>query len=111
MERHLELLGSWMADMIEEQHRLQLYGRSIHKPRLEQIRWLHKRIQENHDRRDNGEPELSLRLEDSNLKPVPDAPSRTEHLLMIGQVQQYCDQINQHVEATMSKLMVSAALN
>jgi len=111
MERHLELLGTWMADMMEEQHRLQQYARSINKPRQEQIRWLHKRVQENLDRRDNGEPELSLRLEDSNLKPVPDVPSRAEHLLMVGQLEKYCEQITEHVEATMSKLMVSAALN
>lgn len=111
MERHLELLGTWMADMIDEQQRLQMYARSVHKPRQEQIRWLHKRIQENHDRRDSGDPELSTRLEDSNLKPVPDAPSRAEHLLMIAQLQQYVDQVNDHVETTMSKLMVSAALN
>ena len=110
MERHLELLGTWMSYMIEEQHHLQQYARSINKPRQEQIRWLHKRIQENHDRRDNGDPELSLRIEDSNLKPVPNPPPRTEHLLVVGQLQKYCDNIGEHVETTMSKLMVSASL-
>jgi translation initiation factor 3 subunit H len=111
MERHLELLGSWMADVIEEQYRIQQYARQVGKPRQDHIRWLHKRLQENQERRENGEDELSTRIEDANMKPVPDTPSRSEHLLMLGQLEKYCDQINDHVETTLSKLMVSAALN
>lgn len=111
MERHLELMGSWMADMIEEQYRLQQYAKVVYKPRQEQLRWLHKRLQDNQERRENGDPELSTRLEDANMKPVPDAPPRTEHLLMLGQLDKYCDQLSEHVETTFQKLLVSAALN
>ena len=111
MERHLELLGTWMADMIEEQYRLQQYARSISKPRQEQIKWLRKRIQDNAERREDCKDVLSTRLEDANMKPVPDAPSRSEHLLMLGQLEKFCDQISEHVETTFQKLVVSSALN
>lgn len=111
MERHLELLGSWMADMIEEQYRLQQYARGISKPRQEQLKWLHKRLQENAERRDEGQAELSTRIADANMKPVPDAPSRAEHLLMLGQLEKFCDQISEHVETTFQKLVVSSSLN
>ena len=111
MERHLELLGSWMADMIEEQYRLQQYARGISKPRQEQLKWLHKRLQENAERREEGQAELPARLEDANMKPIPDAPSRAEHLLMLGQLEKFCDQISEHVETTFQKLVVSSSLN
>jgi translation initiation factor 3 subunit H len=109
VERHLELMNSLTDDVIQEQQRFQQYTKSTAKARQEQIRWFNSRLQENIERRENGDPELSLSL--SELKQYPDAPSRVEPLLMIAQLQQYCNQMNQHSDSTFQKLFVTSKLN
>lgn len=110
-EKHLDLLGNWMDELMEEQRRFQLYSKVAAKPRQDYIRWLNKRVLDNAERRDNGESDYSLRFDNSGLKPMPDAPPRGEPLLMIGQLDRYCKQMNEHVDNSFHKLIMASQLN
>eukprot|EP01041_Mallomonas_annulata_P007033 gene7033-14302_t len=108
LERNLELVNTWMDDLIQEQQRFQLYTKNTSKTRVEQIRWLSKRISENVERREAGDDELSTNLEDSSLKPMPEAPPRLEPLLMVGQLERFTTQINEHVDNSIQKLYLAS---
>lgn len=108
-ERHLELMNSWCDDLLSEQNRFQQYSKGIAKQRQEQLRWLNQRMQENAERKENGEPELSTSL--SEIKSLPEIPPRTDALMMIGQLNLYCKQLNDHVNSAIEKLSVTSKLN
>jgi hypothetical protein len=106
----MELIGGWIEDLIQEQYKFQQHTKAIAKPRSDHMRWLTKRIQENKERREAGDELLSLSFETSGLKPLPEAPPRVEPLLMIGQLDRYCEQVNADAVNTMSKLFVTQVL-
>mmetsp|Transcript_20221 Transcript_20221/g.20327 ORF Transcript_20221/g.20327 Transcript_20221/m.20327 type:complete len:346 (+) Transcript_20221:51-1088(+) len=108
LERNLELVNSWMDDLVQEQQRFQMYSKGNSKTRVEHIRWLSKRLNENLERREAGEEELSTNLEDSGLKQLPEAPTRLEPLLMIGQLDRFSKQINEHVDNNIQKLYMTS---
>lgn len=110
-QKHLELLSTWIDDLVGEQQRFQMYSKLTAKPRQEQNRWLMKRLQDNAEAKEMGEDELPTKLKDSGLKPLPDAPPRGEHILMLGQLDRYCTQVNEHVDSSIHKLMLAAQLN
>ena len=110
-EKHLDLLGNWMDELMEEQRRFQQYSKIAAKPRQDYIRWLNKRVQDNLERRENGEPDYSLCFDHSNLKPMPEAPPRGEPLLMLGQLDRYCKQMNEHVDNSFHKLIMASQIN
>ena len=110
LERHMELMSSWVDDLVQEQQKLQQYTKVLAKPRMEHIRWLTKRLQENEYRRESGEELLPVNLESSGLRPLPEAPPRTEPLLMIGQLDRYCAQVNSDSIATSKKLFLASQL-
>ena len=66
---------------------------------------------ENKERHENGEPLLPIKIENSGLKPLPDAPIRTEPLLMIGQLERYCEQVDTHIDANLQKISLSVKLS
>jgi translation initiation factor 3 subunit H len=114
LERSLELMISSLDDLSQEQQRFQQYSRMSSKSRLDHIKWLNKRINENKERRENGERELSTDVRDasqSGLKPMPEAPNRTETLLLIGQVEKYCKQITDQADHTLNKLVVTSQVD
>ena len=86
-ERNLELMNSWVDDLVVENRKFQDYARNNIKIRQEHQRWIGKRNAENADRRENGEDLLPTGFESSGLKPFPEAPTRTEPLLMVGQLE------------------------
>ena len=110
LERQMELVSSWVDDLVQEQQKLQQHMKVIAKPRMEQIRWLTKRMQENEYRRESGEELLPVSLENSGIKHLPEAPPRTEPLLMIGQLDRYCAQVNDDSVATSKKLFLTSQL-
>lgn len=110
-EKHLELVSTWLDDLVFEQTKFQQYAKVSTKNRQDHIRWYAKRRQENQERRENGEPLLSIRFEDSGLKPIPETPARLDPLLAIGQLDRYCTQLNEHVDTTFNKLLVTAQIN
>lgn len=109
MEKHTELLSTWMSDLINEQQRFQQYVRNTSKPRQEQLRWLAKRIQENREARDNGEFEQSTRLDE--LKPLPEPPARNDHLLMVAQLSKYSQHLNEHIATSLQTLTLTNQIN
>jgi len=109
-EKHLELMGTWLDDIVNEQQRFQMHAKQSTRFRNEHIRWYAKRKQENHERFQNGQPQLPLKFDESGLKPIPDAPPRLETLLSIGQLDRYCTQLNEHVDSTLNKLLVTSQI-
>lgn len=109
-ERHLEMIGDCLNEFLDEQKRLHLYSRSIAKPRQEQIRWVNKRRQENEERREDGEAEIPITLASSDLKPLPDGPPRLDHILLMGQLDKYCKQVNSHIDSSFHKLYVTSQI-
>ena len=110
-EKHLDLLSNWMDELMDEQRRFQQYSKIAAKPRQDYVRWINKRVSENKERREQGEQEYSLSFDHSGLKPMPDAPPRVEPLLMIGQLDRYCKQMNEHVDNSFHKLIMASQLN
>ncbi len=110
-ERNMELMNSWVDDLIVENKKFQDYAKLSVKPRQEHQNWVKKRMIENKERHENGEPLLPIKLENSGLKPLPDAPIRTEPLLMIGQLERYCEQVDTHIDANLQKISLSVKLS
>lgn len=110
-EKHLELVSTWVDDLVGEQQKFQQYSKNVAKTRQEHIRWLSKRLQDNIEARESGEYELPTRIEESGLKPLPEAPPRNDPLLMLGQLDRFCGQLNEHVDNTMHKILLSSQLN
>ena len=108
LEKHFELMNNWTEDLVIEQQRFQQYTRGIAKTRNEQVKWLSKKILENQEAIENGETPMHLSLETSGLKSIMDPPPRTEALLMMGQVDRYCQQVNEHVEMNFQKLFATS---
>lgn len=110
LERRMELVGSWLEDLLQEQQKFQSHSKAVAKPRLEFLRWLNRTLQENEERHEAGEDLLPTTFESSGLKPLPEAPQRTEPLLMIGQLDRYAEQINADSLATTTKLFLTSQI-
>ena len=110
-ERNLELMSSWLDDLVVENRKFQDYARISSNSRRDHQRWLSKRNAENADRRENGEDLLPTKFDKSGLKPLPEAPMRTEPLLMIGQLDRYCEQVQSHVDTSLQKIAITAKLS
>jgi translation initiation factor 3 subunit H len=108
MEKNLELMSSWTDDLLAEEQKFQLYGKSIAKPRQEQIKWLRDRNAENAELRENGEMELPTSIRE--LRPLPDAPSKMEPSLLLGQLGVYTSQMGQHVDTSFERLYATSQL-
>lgn len=110
-EKQLDLLTASVDELLVEQQEYQKYAGSSAKTRQEQIRWLNKRIQDNAEARENGTAEEPISLKTSGLRPLPEAPTRTDHLLMIAQMDRYCKQVNEQVDTNIHKLLLTTQLN
>lgn len=110
-ERSLELMSGMVEDLVKEQQQFYKYSKDSAKPRQDHLKWLTSRINSNAERRENGERELSLDLSESGLKPLPIAPPRDEPLLVLAQLDRYCKQVNEHVDKSFHKLIVTSQFN
>jgi len=111
-ERHLEMIGSWLDEFLDEQKRLYLYSKVVSKPRQEQIRWVNKRRKENEDRVEDGQEEIPISLSTSDVRPLPaEGPPRLDHILLMGQLEKYCKQLNHHVDASFHKLYATSQIH
>lgn len=109
-EKHLELMATWLDDIVGEQQRFQQHAKQSTRFRNEHVRWYEKRKRENQERHKDGQALLPLKFDESGLKPVPEAPPRLENLLSIGQLDRYCSQLNEHVDGTLNKLLVTSQI-
>lgn len=110
-EKHLEFLSGLLDDFIQEQHKFIQYSKSAGKPRQEHMRWLNRRLSENAERYEAGDDLLSTRFEDASLRPIPEVPPRTDALLEIGQLNRYCNQLNQIVDSSLQKLVLTSQVS
>ena len=109
-ERHLEMIGDCMNDFLDEQKRLHVYSRSIAKPRQDHIRYVNRQREKNIERRLDGEEEEPIDLANSDLKPLPEGPPRLDHIMLMGQLDNYCQQVNSHIDSSFHKLYATSAL-
>lgn len=108
-DRNLELMNSWLEDLSEENRKFAVYAKNSYKVRAEHIKWVGKRLAENHQRQQDGEDLLPMSVERFHEKPMPECPEpRTEPLLMISQVGKYADQTNAYVDSTLQKIAVTS---
>jgi translation initiation factor 3 subunit H len=108
-EQSFDVITHVIDDLLHEQTRFQLYSKGTSKLRQEYVKWLNRRVQENNERKENGENQLPIDFQ--GLKPIPDAPQRGETLLVLGQLERYCKQIKDHVDSSYHKLIVTSQLN
>lgn len=118
LERQLDLMRLRMDDLVDSQQQFQQHAKHSVKPRLEHVRFLTNRAQDNAVRRENGEEELPMSTEpvlNSNgvvvtegLKPLPEAPGRAETLLTLQQLSNYCNQINSQVQNNYKNLYIAS---
>lgn len=111
IEKHIETMGSWMDDILNQQVMFQGFARSNSKLRQEQIRWLKRRLEDNMEKKNQGDALLSQSLADSGLNPMPELNGRNDHLLMLAQVDRYTQQLQSHVSASLQKVNLTTSLN
>ena len=99
-----------MNDFLDEQKRLHVYSRSIAKPRQDHIRYVNRQREKNIERRLDGEEEEPIDLANSDLKPLPEGPPRLDHIMLMGQLDNYCQQVNSHIDSSFHKLYATSAL-
>jgi hypothetical protein len=109
IERHLDAMGDFIDELVQEQHKLQSYSRTIGKTRLEQVRTIKRAIDENKQLAADGEPEIVLSTRMGRIQEP--APAKIDALLMIGQLDIYCQQLNEYVDNNFQKIFVSSKLN
>jgi translation initiation factor 3 subunit H len=111
VEKHLETMSTWFDDILSQQTGFQQYAKTHFKTRQEQIRWLTRRIEDNLEKREQGEKELSLKLDDFPGKSLPELPGRSDHLLVLAQLERYSQQLNDHVNSSLQKLTLLNEVN
>ncbi|KAJ1406953.1 hypothetical protein B484DRAFT_456705 [Ochromonadaceae sp. CCMP2298] len=111
VEKHMELVGTSIDDLLQEQNNYKWYASATAKTRQEQQRWLTKRLQENAEAREMGNDEQTTYIKEAGIRQLPDGPSRTDHLLLLGQLGRYCQQVNEQVDGGISKLLLTTKLN
>lgn len=110
IEKHIETVCSWTDDILNQQGLFQSFARANSKLRQEQIRWLKRRLEDNLEKKQQGEPESSTDLVDSGIV-IPELNGRNDHLLMLAQVDRYTQQLQSHVAASLQKVNLTTALN
>lgn len=111
IEKHVETMSAWMDDILNQQGQFQSHAKSNFKLRQDHIKWLSRRIEDNLEKKDQGESLLSTSLADSGLKPMPELAARNDHLLMLAQVERYTQQLGSHVSSTLQKLTLTKEIN
>lgn len=113
IERHLERFNTYTKALYNEQYLFQNYSKQTSKTRQDLVRFVSKRIQENKERIKDGQKELPLDFNQlpAGTKLLNPAPNRFEILLMIGQMERYCKQLEEHIENTFQKLVLTSSIN
>jgi len=118
LERQLDLMRLRMDDLVDAQQQFQQHAKHSVKPRLDHVRFLSKRAQDNVIKKENGEDELPMNTAPvlassgavlvEGLKPLPEAPGRAETLLTLKQLTNYCNQINAQVQNNYKNLYIAS---
>ncbi|KAF9157258.1 Eukaryotic translation initiation factor 3 subunit H [Actinomortierella ambigua] len=109
IERNLEQVMDSIDDHTQEQGNYAYWQRSVERENKKKAAYLANRKAENARRQQAGQQPLPNEDVDSLFK-LPAEPSRLDHLLITGQIDNYCKQINAFAGPTLSKLFAVGEL-
>ncbi len=111
LEKQMQLLIECIDDMQQEAIKLQHHERNVQRQKAAQQQYLLKKKADAQQRVMRGEARDEEDLSTNPLfKPIPQ-PSRLESLLIMNQMQAYCEQINQFTGQSFAKLFLMHSLN
>ncbi|XP_046856886.1 eukaryotic translation initiation factor 3 subunit H-like [Xenia sp. Carnegie-2017] len=109
IEKNVQLLMETVDELAQDTNKFHNHQRNSARQQQQKDAHLAKRKSENQARKERGERPLP---EDDILKmfkPLP-VPSRLENLLLSGQADNYCKEINEFASQSFAKLFLSEAL-
>jgi translation initiation factor 3 subunit H len=98
LEKHLELLSTWVDDLASEQTKFQYYTRSL------------ARGDKKFDKRGKSSVGKEDKISSAQAWASNEAPRRLESLLISNQIRTYCDQVDKFTDAGLGKLYVMDGL-
>ncbi|KAF9143645.1 Eukaryotic translation initiation factor 3 subunit H [Mortierella sp. GBA39] len=107
--KNLENLMDTIDDHHQEQGNYAYWQRSVDRENKKKAAYLLNRKTENARRAQSGQAPLANEDVDAMFK-VPVEPSRLDHLLISGQIDNYCKQINEFAGPTLGKLFAVGEL-
>ncbi|KAA8915263.1 hypothetical protein TRICI_002620 [Trichomonascus ciferrii] len=106
LEKNIEGIFDSVDDFHYDQGNYNYYQRQMSREKLKIQQWQQKRKAENNARQQQGKQPLSTE-EWKSLFKLPDEPSRVENLLISGQIDQYCNQIEEFGSSITPKLFAA----
>lgn len=106
LEKNIEGIFDSVDDFHYDQGNYNYYQRQMSREKLKIQQWQQKRKAENNSRQQQGKQPLSTE-EWKSLFKLPDEPSRVENLLISGQIDQYCNQIEEFGSSITPKLFAA----
>ncbi|KAF9095826.1 hypothetical protein BGX29_008392 [Mortierella sp. GBA35] len=107
--KNLENLMDTIDDHHQEQGNYAYWQRSVERENKKKAAYLLNRKTENARRTQSGQTPLANEDVDAMFK-LPAEPSRLDHLLISGQIDNYCKQINEFAGPTLGKLFAVGEL-
>ncbi|XP_011454582.3 eukaryotic translation initiation factor 3 subunit H [Magallana gigas] len=109
LEKNLRQLMGCVDEVAMDANRFLNYQRQYQKQLIQKQQYLQKRQQENQQRVSKGD--TALPEEDINkiFKPIP-TPARLDSLLLAGQINNYCHQIEEFASQSFGKLFMADSL-
>lgn len=106
LEKNIEGIFDSVDDFYYDQSNYNYYQRQMSREKTKVQQWQQKRKAENNARQQQGKQPLSTE-EWKSLFKLPDEPSRVENLLISGQIDQYCNQIEEFGSSITPKLFAA----
>lgn len=103
LEKNVEAIFESMEEYHYDQSNYNYYQRHLAREKLKIQQWQQRRKAENATRETQGKPTLSLD-EWKTIFKIPEEPSRLDNLLISGQMNQFCSQIEEFGAGVLSKL-------
>lgn len=106
LEKNIEGIFDSVDDFTYDQSNYNYYQRHMSREKAKIEQWQQRRKAENNARQQQGKQPLSTE-EWKSLFKLPDEPSRVENLLISGQIDQYCNQIEEFGSSITPKLFAA----
>jgi translation initiation factor 3 subunit H len=103
LESNIESIFESVDEFHYDQGNYNYYQRQLAREKVKILQWQQKRKAENSNREAAGKQPLSTE-EWKDLFKLPEEPSRLDNLLISGQINQYCSQIEEFAAAASSKM-------
>lgn len=106
LEKNIEGIFDSVDDFHYDQGNYNYYQRQLSREKLKIQQWQQKRKVENSNLQQQGKAPLSTE-EWKSLFKLPEEPSRVENLLISGQIDQYCNQVEEFGSSITPKLFAA----